>query len=341
MGRDLSMVRRLEKIDKEIGYCEIKLEKERRLRTQLEFLHVTAAALGRVIASFEPRSGRATLESGRNLGGAALVAVCQRATLHPASAETERFRSEFRAEATLPLLIDERQGALREIADLESRLLTFQVFRAKLDGLMRDRKKALAALKGGKEPLMEMAHEFERVEQTWNTLTEDLMNIDEAIFYVSHSLDYVRSARNFILAARSEFSIESWLRSGYLVDLFKHSAVGRAKEMVVGADRNVKSAALELLCLEEVPLRTEALSAMLLPFLDELFDDLFIGLKLTRTLRFLDERTEAFMRWLKELEGRREAIFALQQEHEESRVRLFNRIGDERKRLSVAVPAQE
>ena len=45
MRRDLSMVRRLEKIEKEIGYCEIKLEKEQRLLTQLHFLRMHYKAL--------------------------------------------------------------------------------------------------------------------------------------------------------------------------------------------------------------------------------------------------------------------------------------------------------
>ena len=40
MRRDLSMVRRLEKIEKEIGYCEIKLEKEQRLQAQAHFLRI-------------------------------------------------------------------------------------------------------------------------------------------------------------------------------------------------------------------------------------------------------------------------------------------------------------
>ena len=32
------MARRLDKIEKEIGYCEIKLEKDRRMRKQVQFL---------------------------------------------------------------------------------------------------------------------------------------------------------------------------------------------------------------------------------------------------------------------------------------------------------------
>ena len=32
MRRDLSLIRRLEKIEKELGYCQIKLEKEQRRR---------------------------------------------------------------------------------------------------------------------------------------------------------------------------------------------------------------------------------------------------------------------------------------------------------------------
>ena len=38
MRKDLSLIRRLEKIEKELGYCQIKLEKEHRLATRVHFL---------------------------------------------------------------------------------------------------------------------------------------------------------------------------------------------------------------------------------------------------------------------------------------------------------------
>ena len=38
MRKDLSLIRRLEKIEKELGYCQIKLEKEQRLATRVHFL---------------------------------------------------------------------------------------------------------------------------------------------------------------------------------------------------------------------------------------------------------------------------------------------------------------
>src|SRR5687767_3225555 len=47
--RRTRMARRLDKIEKEMGYCEIKLEKERRLRKQVQFLKADIAALDSLI----------------------------------------------------------------------------------------------------------------------------------------------------------------------------------------------------------------------------------------------------------------------------------------------------
>ena len=47
------MVRKLEKIEKEMGYCEIKLEKERRLRRQVQFLEADLEVLDRFVKLYE------------------------------------------------------------------------------------------------------------------------------------------------------------------------------------------------------------------------------------------------------------------------------------------------
>ena len=79
MRRDLSMVRKLEKIEKEMGYCEIKLEKEQRLRTQLHFLKLHRRGLEEAIARFrDPHDENA---DGRLLGGLALTDVQQRVSI--------------------------------------------------------------------------------------------------------------------------------------------------------------------------------------------------------------------------------------------------------------------
>ena len=44
------MARQIDRIEKEVGYCEIKLEKERRLRKQIAFLKDDLEALNHVVA---------------------------------------------------------------------------------------------------------------------------------------------------------------------------------------------------------------------------------------------------------------------------------------------------
>ena len=47
------MVRKIEKIEKEMGYCEIKLEKKRRLRRQVMFLDADLEVLEEFSRSYE------------------------------------------------------------------------------------------------------------------------------------------------------------------------------------------------------------------------------------------------------------------------------------------------
>ena len=47
------MARKLEKIEKEMSYCEIKLEKERRLRKQAQFLTAELEAVDRFLKLYE------------------------------------------------------------------------------------------------------------------------------------------------------------------------------------------------------------------------------------------------------------------------------------------------
>ena len=74
MRRDLSILRRLEKIEKEIGYCEIKLEKEQRLQTQSRFIQMHIAGLREASSGFrELRAGETG--AGDLLGGVRLREV--------------------------------------------------------------------------------------------------------------------------------------------------------------------------------------------------------------------------------------------------------------------------
>lgn len=329
------MVRKLEKIEKEMGYCEIKLEKEQRLRTQLHFLKLHLKGLEDAVERFSARESE--LCDGNRLAGRRLPDVLHLASVERDPQGTEELREAFRCVGALPLLRDEREMMRRETDELESKLQTFKAFSEKKKGLLVERQQALHSFEQDESTgMLETAARFEEIEKNWNTLTEDLMNVDESIFYVSRTVDYLQSARDFILASRSQFGIDKWIQDGYLIDLFKHSTVGRAKEMVEGADRNLKMALVELVCLEELLINPEDFEHLLLPFLDALFDDLFVHSKLNETLELLETRVERARQLHEKLQEEREAIFSRQLEEEENRGKLFTQMGDERKRLSLA-----
>jgi hypothetical protein len=336
MRRDLSLVRKLEKIEKEMGYCEIKIEKGQRLCAQLQFLKLHRQALSGAIRKLEVR-GNPEVGDGNLLGGRALRSVFHQVSLDPESEESVSLRELFRAVGAFPLLLEERDNIDRDIGDIEDKIDSFDAFLDKRRGLNHERDETLHTFALQKsDPIHQISEEFERTEQNWNVLTEDLMNIDEAIFCVSRAADYLCSARNFILTSRSQFAVESWLRDGYLIDLFKHSTVGRAKEMVEGADRNLRRALVELICLEELVINPEDFEHLLVPFLDTLFHDLFQFGKLVGSLKILEKRSQRLDGFKQALVEKREGILSRQNLHERNREKLFHEIGDARRKLTVA-----
>ena len=56
------MVRRLDRIEKEMGYCEVKLEKERRLRCQQLFIQADVEALDEVLDAYRAENVEAGLK---------------------------------------------------------------------------------------------------------------------------------------------------------------------------------------------------------------------------------------------------------------------------------------
>ncbi len=334
MTTDLSTLRRLERIEKEIGYCEIKLEKEQRLVAQLRFLRMHGRHLADAVRAFRTRHPELDAMAA---DGTTLEEIGRACAARSGSATVKALRERFRCAGALPILEEELDVLRQEAQELHDRLSTFESFRIKKRRLLDERDRTLDSLEPADPAcLAEMSAEFERSEQTWNTLTEDLINVDEAIFFVRRASDYLGSARGFVLTSRGQPTVDGWLRTGYLIDLFKHSTIGRAKEMVEGTERNLKRALMQLVCLEEVRIRPEDFAPLLLPFLDALFDDLFRAQKLVATLALLDARIRALARLGRELDELHDRIYATQHVEEQNRVRLFNRIGDERKRLTLA-----
>ena len=338
MRRDLSLIRRLEKIEKEMGYCQIKLEKEQRLTVQAEFLFIHRS---QIAAAVEKYSGQVTESEihGNRLGGLTFREVQTEVGTGVRPERVLALRELFRSVGLLSPLRDELELLERESEEIGEKLSTFLAFHKKKEGLEQERRSALRGFQmHGGETVLRISAEFEETEQNWNVLTEDLMNFDEALFHVGRAVDYLNSARNFILSSRSQFLVEEWVNDGYLIDLFKHSTVGRTKEMVDGADRNLKMALRELLCLKDYVPQAEDFEQLLLPFIDLLFDDLFVEGRLTSILKFIERRLSRAEALRRNLDERREAVFEQQHEKEETRERLFHQIGDERRKLSLAPP---
>src|SRR5688572_24269990 len=123
------MARRLDKIEKEMGYCEIKLEKERRLRRQISFLKADVEALDRLVLLYSSR------------------AVPKHT---PGRSADPRIRKpsheEFLAAGLLEIVQEEREILNRELEALKGRLQAFAGFEAKRTLLEEEKRNALKDL---------------------------------------------------------------------------------------------------------------------------------------------------------------------------------------------------
>src|SRR5262245_40115174 len=120
------MARRLDKIEKEMGYCEIKLEKERRLRRQISFLRADVEALDRLVLQYSSRS------------------LPRQGGLRLADPRTRRpSREEFLAAGLLEIVQEEREILNRELDALKARLQAFAGFEAKRTLLEEEKRNAL------------------------------------------------------------------------------------------------------------------------------------------------------------------------------------------------------
>ncbi len=338
MRRDLSLIRRLEKIEKEMGYCQIKLEKEQRLSIQARFLSICATQLSEAVDRYSSVVVEEELH-GNRIGTLSFREVQIEVSTGVRSELVHGLRDRFRAVGLMDPLREELEVTQRELEEIERKLATFSAFHQKKQGLERERRHALRGFElNGEEPIIRISREFEETEQSWNVLTEDLMNYDDALFHLGRAVDYLTSARNFVLSSRSQFLVEDWIANGYLIDLFKHSTVGRTKEMIEGADRNLKLGLRELICLDDFSAELVDFEQLILPFVDSLFDDLFMDGRLTSSLKLIERRLERTAQLRDALEETREAVFRRQSEHEENRERLFLQIGNERRKLTLAPP---
>ncbi|MCZ6793308.1 MAG: hypothetical protein O7J95_06820, partial [Planctomycetota bacterium] len=170
-----------------------------------------------------------------------------------------------------------------------------------------------------------------KIEHLWNSLTEDSLNLDEAMFFMSRNADYLRSSRSFLVAAKGSFDIETWMEDRFQGNLFRHSNVGRAKEMIDGANRNLKLAHKELVCVSNLKFEIESFETCLVKFLDALFDDIFLDGRIERTIPVTEQAIRDAEARLTKLRRRREQLHKRLERAERSRVSLFQRLGGEKR----------
>jgi hypothetical protein len=320
------MVRRLEKIEKEMGYCDIKLEKERRLRKQVSYLHAESSALERIMKLYE--------SSVVGLGEMPFEKVAQQVTMEKYREKkgsfSSRAKEDFISAGVLEMVRDEREILLREQESIEMKLSSFIGFGKKRSILKEEWDLALRSLAPAHSSRMRKVTDgFKKIEELWNSLTEDSTNLDEGIFYLSRNVDYIKSARAFLITAKGGFEIESWVEDGYSSDLFRHSNIGRSKEMIDGANQNLKLAQKELCCVVNVKLRMEGFESILVHFLDALFQDIFLDGRLGRSIDFVEDALDKSEKVLAQVRQKREGLHGKLIRTERTRSNLFHRLSGE------------
>lgn len=323
------MVRRLEKIEKEMGYCDIKLEKERRLRKQADFLTADIEALDKVMKLYE--------SAGMNLQNLPFEKISQQISIERARKDKLgpfffRAKEDFISAGILEMLRNERDVLVRERESLDMKLQSFNGFSKKRSVLAEERKSTLKDIgSGASSRLRKLAESFAHVEEQWNSLTEDALNLDDGIFYLVRNVDYIKSSRAFLISAKGSFDIESWIDSRFSTDIFRHSNVGRAKEMIDGANRNLKLAQKELASVVNLKFRIDGFEPVLVSFLDALFDDIFAEARLMRCIQVVENALARSEKLLAQVRSKRETLHAKLQRIERSRSRLFQRLGGEKR----------
>jgi len=244
-------------------------------------------------------------------------------------------REEFLAAGLLEVVQEEREILNREKEELTGRLTAFCGFESKKSILEEEKRNALRDLSPAHSSRLRRINEdFKKIERQWNTLTEDLINLDEGIFFLDRNLDYLRSCRTFLISAKGSFDIESWLSGGYLSDLFRHSNIGRAKEMADGADRNLKMAQKELVCVSKLKIRSEPFVRVLEAVLDALYEDIYVEGKLQGSLRVAEAALAGNLKLVEQVKAKRQILGSRLEETEKLRSQLFTRLGaDRRSRL--------
>lgn len=314
------MARRLEKIEKELGYCEVKLEKERRSCKQIGFIREGVTEFDRMVRLLKPHD----IVYGNDANPGIPVAPPHES---------------FLAAGLVEPLEEKKSLLLRELDEVVQRLSHYRGFDEKKKVLEEEKQGVLRGFSSTRAvKLRRINEEFKKTERFWNELTEDLLNLDECIFLVDRNLDYLRSARSFLISSKGSFDIDGWRRDGYLTDLFRHSILGRAREMVNGADRNIRAAQKELVCVnsirrnERIAPGSGAYVEVLIPFVEALYEDLFVAGQFELTVQVIEAALANNLMVQRQLNTRRENLATRLKQVEDARDRLFHKMGSGQRR---------
>ena len=308
-------MRKLEKIEKELGYCDIKLEKARRARRQVGFLRDEFEELTELKNLLKPHD-------------ALLLS-------HAPDINELPSREAFLCAGVLDLVREKREVVERQLRDLIEKLPNFQCFADRKHLLEDEKRCVMRALSSSRRmKLRRINDEFKRIERVWNELTGDLFDLDEGVFFVDRNLDYLKSARNFLLSAKGEFDLDGWRRVGYLTDLFRHSYIGRTREMVDGADRNIRSAQVELVSMSGFRKSERAIAPgsgsymlIMIPFMEALYEDLFVHDQIQMTVQVVEAALANNLKLAGLLKAKRENLAVKLERTEKIRAQLFQRMG--------------
>lgn len=328
------MVRKIEKIEKEMGYCEIKLEKKRRLRRQVMFLDADLEVLEEFSLSYEGCYRSLSELPYPKIGNQIAV---ERQSLEEPGPYFMRCKDDFIAAGAVEMVGEEMKLLRREKEDIEARFETFSGLIRKRDLLLEEKQEALQSIAPVQSTrLRKVGENFKKTEEEWHGLTEDSINMDEAIGYLVRNVDYLESASNFLTAAKGAFDVEGWIDGDYEGTLFRHSNIGRAREMVYGANRNLKLAQKELACVVNLEFDLTDFEPFMVNFLGSLFHDIFIKGRLHTILDLVEEAIVDSRSRLKVVQKKREQLRKKAERTEKARARLFQRIGGEKRgRLSL------
>ncbi len=280
------MRNRIKEIEKEIGFCEYRLEKKRRLLLRAESLRHDIEVLDHLLKGFAGCEG-----------------------LSKAASEDPKARRPHRRFLAIGLL-----DALREERDIltweeESVLSTIQRFpglRERISLLEKERDRLLLSLTEAPSttPEREAAVVASRA---WDSCFEDIQDIEDAVSYLKRNLDYLKSCGQHLVAAKVELDQGHLTAPGF--DIFRHSSIGRAQEMALGADRNLKDAERALTCMSKTALRRGVLRPIFLDLSGSLFEDIVEGREFKRSLKVIESALAANARAVERL-ARKESLLS-------------------------------